>query len=414
MNDKRMSPADFTIFIVNDAELSQSPLESALGKEWRVESFATAESCLARLNQHVGAPDLFLLGIDLPGMDGFALCRQIKQRQDLAHTPVIFVSGRDDLESRLEGFDAGGLDFLVKPINQVELKQKIGTACRISSERQSLNAQLHESETLTSLALSDLDEYAILIRFLRALNECEKPQSVVDELLSLLRAYHLQCSIQIRLPGLELTIGESGTNHPLETAVINHIRDMGPIFEFKRRAAFNFEHITILVNNVPHHDPELCSRLRKHVAIVGEYANTRLQSVHMKTASARAKGGVAELLEALKNTAHVFEGKYTLARYRGSELTLDMINEQTSAFVFLGISDDDTRDMLDLVHTKAKDLSDSYDFSSDTQKMLDRLAKQLVDILQSVADESAVPNALIAQSEYPDLVCHPDITSVEV
>ena len=389
MIDKRISSAYFTIFIVDAAESSRSLLESVHVKEWRVESFASAESCLARLNQFDGAPNLLMLDVDSLGMDGFALCRQIKQRQCLERIPVVFVSGLDDLESRLEGFEAGGLDFLCKPFSLIELKQKIGTICRISCERQLLNTQLHESKTPTSLILTNLDECAALIRFLRALNGCEKPQNVADELLNLFRAYQLQCIIQLHLTDLELTISESGTNQPLEISVINHVQRMGSIYEIKRRVAFNFEHISILVNNVQQRDPELCGHLRDHVAIVAECANARLQAVQIKTENARANRGMLELLEALKAAVQAFEEKYTLARYRGSVLALDMISELTTAFTFLGISGDDAHYMLGLVHTKAKDLSEICDFSSDTLKMLDRLAKQLTTILESARDQDS-------------------------
>ncbi len=124
---------DFTLFIVDDAKSARILLESAFGQECRVESFATAEDCLARMQQDDCAPDLFLLDVDLPGMDGYTLCREIKDLPGLDNVPVIFISSLDDLESRLEGYDAGGLDYVIKPYNLAELKQKVGAARRLSS-----------------------------------------------------------------------------------------------------------------------------------------------------------------------------------------------------------------------------------------------------------------------------------------
>ncbi len=81
---------DFTMFIVDDANSARILLESAFGQEYQVESFATAEDCLARLHQGTCTPDLFLLDVDLPGMDGYTLCRLIKERLGMAKETLIY------------------------------------------------------------------------------------------------------------------------------------------------------------------------------------------------------------------------------------------------------------------------------------------------------------------------------------
>lgn len=376
--------SNFTIFIVDDVAQSRFILESALGKEWRFESFINAEDCLARLEQDKAtAPDLFLLDVDLPGMDGFTLCRAIKRRPGLETVPVIFISGLDDLESRLDGFDAGGVDFMVKPCSLVELKQKIRAACRIQTAHQLLNSQLDASESLVSLVLSNLDEYAVLIGFLRTLNACEQPRAVVDALFEMLRSYQLHGAIQVRIPPHELTLSEHGQDHPLEVSIIKHVRELDRIFEFKQRAAFNFKYLTILINTMPLQDSERCGRLRDQVAIAAEYANSRLQTIQTKNENVRAKGGVAAVLERLKAVVNDFEAKYALARYQGSTLTLDMLNELTAAFSFLAISDEQERQILDVVCHKAEALADIYDFANQTQLALNDMSAQLTGILES-------------------------------
>ena len=169
---------NFTVFSVDDSEFDRRLLQSALARDYRVESFATAEACLTRLGEDGARADLFLLDVDLPGMDGYSLCRRLREQACGKGAAVIFISALNDLESRMEGFDAGGTDFMAKPINLRELRQKIETAHRLSSERRTLASRVAESETLTSLILSNLDEYVVLIKFLRALNECDSVRGV--------------------------------------------------------------------------------------------------------------------------------------------------------------------------------------------------------------------------------------------
>ena len=398
---------DFTLFIVDDDEFALKLLEFAFAQICQLESFATAEDCLARLKQSgCTPPDLFLLDVDLPGMDGYTLCRQIKVLPGLEKSLAIFISGYDNIGSRLQGYDAGGIDYVVKPYNMAELKQKVRSARHLSVERLSLNDKLHESALLNTTVLSSMGEYAVLIAFLRLLNDCVNPNAVLDSLFDLLRAYELQCAIQLRLPGLETTRSKNGENLPLEVAIINHVRGMERIFEFKMRAVYNFEHLTILVNNLPHHDADLCGRLRDHVAIAAECANAKLLSLLTKAEHTQAKGTTADLLSALQSTVQNFDLKYVQAQASGSSLTQDLLDELASAFSSLGLSELQESRIQSIVQAKTCGLAEIYDFSSETQEALNDIAERLACILNpSVApndqkvciyeDESEVPRLAI-------------------
>lgn len=66
-------------------------------------------------------PDVILLDALMPGMDGFETCLQLKALPELTNVPIIFMTGLSDTESIVKGFNAGGVDFLTKPVNPIEL-----------------------------------------------------------------------------------------------------------------------------------------------------------------------------------------------------------------------------------------------------------------------------------------------------
>ena len=84
-----------------------------------------ARSALSILDQ--STPDLIILDVMMPGMNGIDLCRAIRERDDTDHTPVLILSARGDAESIMRGIEAGANDYLPKPILHHDLVAKVRT-----------------------------------------------------------------------------------------------------------------------------------------------------------------------------------------------------------------------------------------------------------------------------------------------
>jgi len=116
--------SDATILVVDDnrdnAEILRSFLES---RGYKVIQAFDGESALARMEEvH---PALVLLDVMMPGMDGWQVCRTIKQHRDLAETRVVMVTAKGGWEDKHEGMRAGADDYVVKPIDLKEVEKKV-------------------------------------------------------------------------------------------------------------------------------------------------------------------------------------------------------------------------------------------------------------------------------------------------
>ena len=118
-----------TILIVDDEPFNVEILEQELQDlGYRTLSAADGEEALAAVA--AAPPDLILLDIMMPVMDGFTVCRRLKAEAGTRLIPVVMLTALDGFDDRIKGIEAGADDFLTKPVNERELKARIGTALR--------------------------------------------------------------------------------------------------------------------------------------------------------------------------------------------------------------------------------------------------------------------------------------------
>ena len=109
-------------------------------------------------------PDLALLDILMPGMDGFEVCRRLKSHPDTRNLPVIFISALSDTKEKLQGFEQGGVDYVTKPYQREELLARVRTHLEIDRLRNHLeemveerSGKLRESEKKLKTTLGDTE-----------------------------------------------------------------------------------------------------------------------------------------------------------------------------------------------------------------------------------------------------------------
>jgi len=124
MNQALIDLKDCKILVVDDVPANLDILVRSLQQEgYDLYVASNGESAL-RVAE-LARPDLILLDVTMPGIDGFETCRRLKTQAALKDTPVVFLTGRSDVESLVEGFTAGGQDYITKPFNRDEILARV-------------------------------------------------------------------------------------------------------------------------------------------------------------------------------------------------------------------------------------------------------------------------------------------------
>jgi two-component system sensor histidine kinase/response regulator len=104
-------------------------------------------------------PDLILLDVLMPVMDGYEVCRQLKANPAWRDVPVIFLSAADDKELIVRALNSGGVDYITKPFNQAELISRVRTQLALKSARDQLRQLAEDKDELLGILAHDLKNY---------------------------------------------------------------------------------------------------------------------------------------------------------------------------------------------------------------------------------------------------------------
>jgi PAS domain S-box-containing protein len=233
-------------------------------------------------------PDLVLLDVMMPELDGFEICRQLRNDPILAEVPIIMVTALEDRESRLRGMDAGADDFVIKPIDRMDLRARVRTITRLNRYRLLLNERIQRqqaeeqirqrSRDLTLLnrviatAASTLDVEEALHTACKALAYAfDLPQATA----TLLNAEQTECTIVSEYPFIaRLQDGQLSLESSETSGWLSALGSVIPVAAIPTMAHVLVHKIPLLVADVQH-DPRLA---RLH-ALLRERGIVTLMSV---------------------------------------------------------------------------------------------------------------------------------------
>ncbi|MFC3625297.1 response regulator transcription factor [Vogesella amnigena] len=267
--------SEATLLIVEDSQ-SQCALYRSLFESCYALRFASNGSdALASVVEQL--PDAVLLDVELPDMDGYAVCRQLR---DGGHDmPILFVSSHGSLQDRLQGYDAGGNDFLCKPVEGQEMLRKVALALRAHAEKRELQQSGQYAFSTAMTAMSAMSEMGVLIDFIRNASRLGDYSHIAAAICSTLDAYGLHGCVQVYGSHGENLRSTDGPATALEQSIIANARTLAHIYSSGSNTSFNYPHCCLIVRDMPVDDETRCGRLRDHLAILAEVAAARAQAL---------------------------------------------------------------------------------------------------------------------------------------
>jgi putative two-component system response regulator len=168
--------SECTVLIVDDTEANVDILVEALGEDYEITVAMDGPSALELAAEQ--APDIILLDIMMPDMDGYEVCRRLKADAATADIPIIFLTAMTEIESKTKGFKLGAVDYVTKPFELLEVKARLRThlALRLAQLELSRQNEILEIKVQARTRELSLTQEAT-IEAMACLAECRDPET---------------------------------------------------------------------------------------------------------------------------------------------------------------------------------------------------------------------------------------------
>lgn len=323
------------ILIVDDDDFMAILLEGLIGDTYRIEHCCDGECGVAKALEM--QPNLILMDVEMPVMDGYAACRKIRQTPALSGIPVIFLSAHVETADRLAGYEAGGDDYLTKPFVPDELRSKIEVILRNQEKNREL---AYLAVPRGGEPQSRQGECAALVDALQELLGCMDFGAVANCLFNVAEALDVELSLQLRDASGHLSRNRDGICSPLEESVLSNLATTGdPVVKLGSRLAINAGRATLIAKNMPRDDATRCQWIQSALQTLANAVDVHLQSLEM-VGEALQRGD--KLLRILRNNTEMLrhiETSYREQRLSSGKILSELVEEIEGSFIHLGLTD---------------------------------------------------------------------------
>ena len=279
------------IIVVDDKSINLEMVQVALQDNFELTLMQSGVECIERapfLN-----PDLILLDIVMPDMDGYSVCQKLKESNTTAFIPIIFLSGLDDVEDKLEGFACGAEEYITKPFDHDTLIKTIGQVLD-SSKKQKNWAQQYEVNKYRKIEYKDVVDQLYEMSTIRDFHHecalCHDVDSLGKVILKICHDFGLDASVQLDGPNGSTYMGCHSSSYEAQFLTKTHC--VTKILGARNRSVFQSSGVAVLIKNMPENNPERYKRFRENMNILVESASNQLDMIgfHYKGENSFAVG----------------------------------------------------------------------------------------------------------------------------
>lgn len=265
------------VLAIDDDKLVHKIIEDALAESCKLIRAKNGDEGLRLALKY--QPDIILLDVEMPGMNGFEVCEKLKKSSETNAIPVMFLSSRTDISERMRGYNSGAADYIVKPFNKEELLARINVLDDYRQVSQRLKQDMEQAQITAEIAMTDSGDMGRIMRYVGQSYHAHDLDSLSSFFFEFFIPLQLEVAVAFWHEQGEVFKSAEGAIQPIEQELLEQNRGGNRFVDFGRRTIINYPKVSLLIKNMPTDDPGMYGRYKDLLPHILEATNAKIQDM---------------------------------------------------------------------------------------------------------------------------------------
>ena len=365
------------VLIIDDDPAVLKLLAEILDNDFLVET--KDETKVGIQSLHTNKPELILLDINLGEAHGIEIAKMIKLDPENNDIPIIFISGLNSIQDKDACYEAGAVDFISKPFSNKEVLHKVNLHIDFKIEKEEQNKVIDETRQMAFTSMAQTGEIGQVLHFMRDSFVCNTFDIIADRILEYTESCQLKAAIIIKSEP-PLYYSHEGEIARLDKEILARLSILERIIDFEKRTLYNFEHISVLIKNMPLDDEGLYGRIKDNICLIMEAADAKIVGIKNEKSLQKHHNSITQAIDSSKDTLKEIESSFQENAKKNAEIMFQLRNKIEESFLLLGLSETQESEILDIIDTVETDSKALYDSGLQIEERIIYLADSFSDL----------------------------------
>jgi len=368
------------ILVIDDDAVSRKVVEKYLGSEYRV---------LTAINGNQGVetalrelPEIILLDLVMPDINGYEVCIRLRSEPSTKEIPIVFLSGRGSLTERLQGYEVGADDYLIKPFEAETLQAKVKVLIGYRQRQSEVSAQYELAQKTAFSAMTGSSELGQAMQFVEKSYAFSRFEDLAEAFFSFTDWLNLNSCLRFSMHKEDQWFSSSGMIKPLEKQLMAMVDKNKRFSDFGSRTIVNYPNVTLLVKNMPLDDMERYGRLKDLLPVMLAAVNAKVTALGTEYALNEQVKDAAASFDKIKLNFGELVRSLIENQQQGVKLMRDMFNDLNHTLPGMGLDDDQEDYILDRVDSAIEETFDVLSMNEDLRDTLSMVVMSMQKIIK--------------------------------
>lgn len=329
-------------------------------------------------------PDIILLDVEMPGINGYETCDRLRNTEATKEVPIVFLSSHSSLRERMQGYEAGGDDYLTKPFEAENLLARINILIKYQQERKKILDEYKLAQQNAMLAMTSSSELALAMRFLEKSLSYQDVDALIFGLFDSMSQFSLNCCAMISINGHHhwYSSDGSGSISPLEKELIEMCDKEVRFLDFGARTIINYSQVSLLVKNMPLDDMDRYGRIKDLVPILLSAVNTKISTLNTQEALTQQGTNLIDSFSLIRKSLYYLGLNIVDNRKDSVKILNKLVEELNYDFLRMGLEEHQEEYILDRIDTAIEAAMVEMDAGKEIRASLTFILSNLTNVIE--------------------------------